>query len=99
MPVSSPTFRPIVQSGPANVEIFNAVVTTDYPLAIPDKTQQIILKATNASVLTIKKTLLGPTFTIPANCVFQLSDIEVDATVLYISSSIASTTIEAIMLY
>ncbi len=86
----------IFNSGAKEYTISNVVVTTNYAHTLQTECKAFQLKATNKSVLTIKKSIGGSPYTIPVNCSFSVDNLALSATVLYISSSIPATTVEII---
>lgn len=99
MPVVQPSFKPQITTGAKAKQVSNISVTTDTPLALPDLTKQVIVKARGSESLTISESIGGDYFTIPSNTVLTLDNMELSATILYISSSTPATMVEVIILY
>ncbi len=89
----------LLNNGAKEYKISNPSITTNYVYTCEAASKRLLIKAQNKAVLTVKKTIGGAVYTIPANCEFSIDNLAFSATVLYISSSIPSSTVEIMEFY
>jgi hypothetical protein len=98
MPVSSPTFKPIISVGALQITIQEATtVLNQTTIALPALTKSFILRSRTPCSIKISDSLGGQYITVKPYCTFELENLEITGKILYIESSIPVTTIEVLI--
>lgn len=97
MPVSSPTFKPIISTGAKNIQITNLSIGVDEEFVLPEGVREILIRAKNAAEITIAQTIGGDTFTVSPNCSLSIDGLELSSTSLFINSNIPATMVEILI--
>jgi len=98
MPISSPTFKPVVATGASAVDIENVVTVLGVAvIALPDDTKSVTLRARDKAELKISTTLGGDYMTMLPRTVLTIDNLEINGLELHIISSVSVTTIEALI--
>lgn len=98
MPVSSPSFKPIIATGATSLRTQEDVtVLGQAQVILPDNTKSLILRSRTPCELKISESIGGPYITIKSRCVLYLDNLEFTGKILYIESSISVTTIETLI--
>jgi hypothetical protein len=98
MPISSPIYKPIVSTGSSQISIIEeTTIANQATITLPSVTKGIMLRSRTVCELKVSDSLGGPFITIKPRCTLELEILEITGKILYIESSIAITTIEALI--
>lgn len=98
MAVSSPTFKPIVSIGALDISIIETVtVLGEATITLPTLAKSLVIRSRLPSELRVSTSLGGQYITIRPYCTLNLDGLEISGKILYISSTVPVTTIEALI--
>ena len=98
MPISSPSFRPIVSVGATQFKIQEDItVLGKCQVILPDLTKSFTLRSRTPCILKVSDSDGGQYITVKTNCCLAIDNLEFTGKILYIESSISVTMIETLI--